>query len=204
MMKRPTLTHTNRRGYTLIELMFSIAFLSALVLGATLSFVNILGLYNRAQGLTRTQSAARDAISVLSRDLGHTSEIEVKNGPLATTGASTNTVTCLKDDRGGVDRGYALLQMSDGKAHLARLQSCSSLTDYQLLVPSPVWSTSVSPSCTDAFTIEDANEGKAVEPKTWKVTVRVSHGERNPCGTDVAASDSFAASTVLTTHVVHQ
>lgn len=209
-MKIISTLHRRRSGYTLIELMFSIAFLSALVLGATISFVNILGIYNRAQGLTRTQDAARDSLDTISRDLVHTTDYITTPAPSLSDGITDiSDFYCLRDIEGASEKGYALLQLSDRNYHLARLQDCSSTANYQLLVPSPTWSKSTTiaggvqnSSCTDALQIESLPN---VEPKVWRVTVRVSHGDRDPCGAaNENLGDTRAASTVLTTHVVKQ
>ncbi|MCC7543149.1 hypothetical protein IT415_00330 [bacterium] len=207
-MKRNHHTSSKRSGFTLIELTFSIAFLSMLALGATISFVNIIGIYNRAQGLTRTQDAARNAMDALSRDLVRTTDVLTTPAPTLAPVAGVSGVArfhCLRDSEGASERGYALLRLADNRFHLARLQNCSTLANYQLLAPLPTWSTSTaSPvsDCADAFVIRQVP--KSV-PKVWQVTVRVTQGDRDPCGApDANARDTLAATTVLSTHVVNQ
>lgn len=204
----------SRPGFTLVELLFSISFLAALVLGATISYVNILGIYNRAQGLTRTQTAARSAMDTLTRDLSRTDAVQAPTDatPPPVPVDRPNGVTgvrdyhCLVDSRSNIRRAYALLSLSsDNNWHLARMQDCTSLNNYQVLIDSPTWSDTAAGTGCEVLTISDSTRGTNAQPKVWEVTVRASHGLRNPCGpADANLGDTLAASTILRTHVVYQ
>lgn len=63
-------------GFTLIEITFSIAFLSMMMVSVLAGFLGVLSLYNQAQGLGRTADNARSSMSVLVSDLRQTTKVE--------------------------------------------------------------------------------------------------------------------------------
>ena len=131
-----------RRGFTLVELTFSIAFLTVLAFGSTITFVYILGVYNKAQSLTRTQAAARQSMDALVRDLRLTDAVI----PRSLVGFKN--AYCLSKSDGSTTL-YALRLSSTGKYQLVRYSigcnasipvAIAATQPYEQLVAGDLWS----------------------------------------------------------------
>lgn len=187
---------SGRSGFTLIELTFSISFYTMIVVTALAVFIGVLNLYNRAQGVTRTQLQSRTAMDALVRDLRNAKTIEsfatgaaspARSDALA---GSAIDVFCLSGD--GFSRGYASLFMAATKRyHLVRMQSCTSFTNYELLIGPDVWA-DVSSAGAGAAGLLPADRkplqitrvttltATPSSPAVWRVRVSAHRGTRVP------------------------
>ncbi|MEI7819007.1 MAG: hypothetical protein WCI47_02720 [bacterium] len=200
--------------------MFSITFFSVILVLAATSFIGVLAIYNRTQGLTRTQLQARVAIDALTRDLRSTESVNIATVDADTATAIANGKLpagstksyCLTGK--GFSKGYAMIPIAGPdyttKLHLIRMQSCNTLANYELLVGPDVWSDVQAPGTTIqspcvAFSIKSAVHDGTISP-VWNVAVSAQRGNHVPCdnSNDANNRDSLSASTILQTIVSHE
>lgn len=161
-------TARRRPGYSIVELIFAIAFLTSISAICLAGFVNIFGLFNKAQSVARTQEEARNAIDVIMRDLRNTTSIDgldmatpgfvtvtpaadlaavppaavIASGTFSRTSPSKD-VFCLHQATTGKSVGYVLMRTGTGTAtafRLFRTDGCWDFTRATQLVSQDVWS----------------------------------------------------------------
>lgn len=206
--------HSKRSGFTLIELTFSISFYTVIVVIALVGFIGIFNLYNRAQGITRTQLQARTAMDSLILDLRNAKTVDsYATGSLSpasgdSLAGSARDVFCLSGD--GYSRGYASLYLPQTQHyHLVRMQSCNSFTNYELLVGTDVWvnvpnGSGASPGLLTGaasplmITRVSTSSLTPATPATWRVHLAVHRGTRVPGVPGFEnISDPISAETIL-------
>ncbi len=217
------------QGFTLIEITFSIAFLTMILATVLAGFIGIMGLYNRSQGLGLTATAARNSLNTLTEDLRQTTKVEFFSGPGANDtfgnanprsapfpSAPIKTFYCLTSDTRQI--GYGLVRnATSGRFHLTRFEGsngangCSSLERAQQLVGDDLWSDS-SPSLPEppskdyrpfVITRANANPALAADAPVWQLRVSVHRGSRIPgVSGQEFLTDQFSAETTLQTTVL--
>ncbi len=213
-------------GYTLLELTFAIGLLTFITMTSVAAFVGILGLYNKAQSLVRTQQETRNAIDQLTRDLRQTytviyraSSVDYQaamgGAPLRGPISNMKDFFCLTSEDTSFQVGYALLwRQSTGNFHLVRSASCQDFTNVEQTVSLDVWSDkgSGNPVPVDGGVSESSAATPAAlpmdrrplvisqitntDPKVWYVRVSTYRGGGLP-GTTTFDLDRFGAQTTL-------
>lgn len=223
---RPATSH-HPQGFTLVEITFSIAFLTMILATVLAGFIGIMGLYNRSQGLGLTADAARNSLNVLTDDLRQTTKVEFFDNSGATDSfagnlnprpapftGDTKTFYCLTTDTRQV--GYGLVKnATSGKYHLTRFEGsngangCSSLERAQQLVGDDLWSDSnpalpsTPPNDYRPFVITRANPSLVDDAPVWQVRVSAHRGSRIPgVSGQEFLTDQFSAETTLQTTVL--
>lgn len=221
-LKRTYKFTSNRpKGFSLLELTFSIAFYTFIVLTAVTSFIGIFGIYNKSQNLTRTQLQSRAALDTLVRDLRNT---ELRSfsaspvGPLASDpgglASRLSSIFCLTASDGFV-KAYAALYLPETQHfHLIRMQNCDTTVGYEMLIGPDTWlDDPVGASQNTPGDLANSGDLNAVPlqitqlnggstPKVWQVTVAAHSGSRVktlPGQQDLV--DQFSAETTLQTVV---
>lgn len=113
--------HRAKKAFTLIELVLSLSIYTSLLVIALIGILGIFGIYNKTQGLTRSQQSARGALDVLIRDLRETKVVEDIPGVQAGR--------CLTNPSSGFKVGYGYVQPAPGSdrpndVFLARVTNC--------------------------------------------------------------------------------
>lgn len=178
MKQRPS---KHRSGYTLVELTFSLGIYTALVVSALVGFLGILGIYNKAQSLTRVQQETRKALDIVSRDLREARLVS----PVSTSSSLINGY-CLQNTSTGLQVAYgqALIPGRPGYLGLVRSESCNPSSADQLvfITATDVW-TDRSPNGFDAanrsFVISNVTSASS-SSKVWKVRVGAFRGNSAP------------------------
>ena len=204
-MRRLKRTH---KGYTLIELTFSITFYTMIVTTALIGFIGIFGIYNKAQSITRTQEEARKGMDTLTRDLRQTNNllsVVPEGGQPILAGSSY----CL--NVGGQQVGYGLKLLSD-KNHYVLVRSstapdskspCQNYDQAVLVTSSDVWSDKPAPigpfpATARPFVLEQVSGSGGTGPVVWQVRFGVFRGVRAPTMAGFSpATDQFGAGTML-------
>lgn len=137
-----------RKGFTLLELTLAMAFLTMIALGATATFIYILGVYNKSQSLIRTQSAARSSMDTLVKDL-----------------RLTGTVFPISTYPAGYKQGYCLVR-NDGSLNVLYVLRKSSVNNRYQLIRSPANCRNITGS---TWTITNVNQPyeQLVEGDLW-------------------------------------
>lgn len=191
----------HKKGYTLIELTFSIAFLTILVTVSLVSFIGIFGIYSKAQSLTRTQEEARQAMDAITRDLRQTVSVSQITGPV--TGATILNGYCL--NAGVRQIGYAQVLVAElGYYVLAKSESCTDFTSPRYVMSTDVWSDRdpLWSGAQSSFLIEQVNV-TADGPVIWQTRVGAFRGASAPSKPGSATeTDVFSAGTMLQSIVV--
>lgn len=154
-----------RSGFTLIELSFSITFYTMIVVVALAAFLGILGIYSKAQSLTRTQTVSRSVMDSLVRDLRTAQTVRhfalynskdtdtntIPNPVLNNNDAATIANRALARDywciiSDSTQRGYVnLWNAKAGHYVLVRMsQGCDTLQGYEQIVDNDVWTDATS------------------------------------------------------------
>lgn len=178
---------TFRPGFTLIELSFSLAFYTTIVTIALATFLGILGVYSRAQNLTRTQTVARSTLDTLIKDLRTAQNVRhyaLYNSNDTETGTLVNPIRdinenlryyardywCITSDTN--QRGYVnLWNASIGRFQLVRMANgCNTFKGYEQLVDNDVWSDTTSNPGNPGNTRSDAPGERSlkIDPVTNK------------------------------------
>jgi len=213
MMKR--LLGHKRGGYTLLELTFSIALYTAIVLMCLIGFIGIFGIYNKAQSLTRTQEEARKAMDALTRDLRQTIRV-TKPATVVSYGARpVLALHCL--DTGGQNVGYGLGYIASQNHYvLVRSTNCTDFSQAALVTSPDVWSEKLAPNLwpdtstddgvapdTAPFKISQVATTGGIGPVVWQVRIGVFRGATAPSKNPTAAvTDQFGAGTMLQSVVI--
>ncbi len=207
-MKCSFLYHLRRKrqGYTLLELTLSIAFYTVIVTIALVGFLGIFGIYNKVQGLSRTQEEARKGMDVLSRDLRQATEVTVPS-PMP---SGVLRAYCLRVGTQSI--GYGLKQVGTTSPAIYTLARSTNCTDYSqsvFVTSTDVWSEKGGnldrfPSGAESFVIERvANTGGAYELTVWQVRFGVFRGESAPSRLDYNLDrNRYSAGTMLQSIVV--
>jgi len=190
----------HKKGYTLLELTFSIAFLTVIVTVSLVSFIGIFGIYSKAQSLTRTQEEARKAMDSLTRDLRQTLSIT----PITTAaGATIANGVCL--NTGVRQIGYAQVLVPElGYYVLARSDDCATFATPKYVMSTDVWSdrNPVWAGAQSSFVVEQVN-ASASGPVIWQVRVGAFRGASAPSKLGFAGeTDIYSAGTMLQSIVV--
>lgn len=200
-MSVSTVHRRHKQGYTLLELTFSIAFLTVIVTVSLVSFIGIFGIYSKAQSLTRTQEEARKAMDSLTRDLRQTLSITPITTPV---GATIVNGLCL--NTGVRQIGYAQVLVPElGYYVLARSETCTSFATPKYVMSSDVWSDRGPTLWTgdqSSFAIQQVN-ASATGPVIWQVRVGAFRGSSAPSKPGFAGeTDIYSAGTMLQSIVV--
>ncbi|MDQ5944364.1 MAG: hypothetical protein QG658_431 [Patescibacteria group bacterium] len=201
-----------RKGYTLIELTFSIAFYTMIVTIALVGFIGIFGIYNKAQSLTRTQEETRKAMDTLTRDLRQT-----RNLLPATLMAGQDIKDSYCLNVSGQLVGYGIKYISDKQQYIlvrsseAKTAGQTPCTDYSsavLVTSSDVWSDKKAPSgpfpaTARPLVIEQVSGSGGTGPVVWQVRAGVFRGVSAPTMPGfTTVTDQFGAGTMLQSIVV--
>lgn len=190
-----------RTGYTLIELILSMSFLTVIVTVSIVSFIGVFGIYSKAQSLTRTQEEARKAMDSLTRDLRQTLSITPITGPV---GATIANGVCL--NKGVRQVGYAQRLVPElGYYVLARSEDCATFATPKYVMSTDVWSDrgpSLWAGAQSSFAVEQVN-ASATGPVIWQVRVGAFRGSSAPSKPGFAGeTDIYSAGTMLQSIVV--
>lgn len=193
--------HKKRGGYTLLELTLSIAFYTVIVTIALAGFIGIFGIYNKAQGLTRTQEETRKGMEALVRDLRQTTS-------LTTTPVPSGILYhhCLSV--GTQQVGYGLKQVgTSGIYSLARTTICNNYDNAEFVTSTDVWSERGAirfPSGAYPLEISPvATTSDGSGPAVWQVRFGSFRGPTAPSRSDFnPAVNQFGAGTMLQAIVV--
>lgn len=202
-----TTKRKSKKGYTLVELTFSIALYTSMVMIALIGFISIFGIYNKAQSLTRTQEEARQAMDILTRDLRQTSGLLAVTPP-----ADILYPYCL--DMSGRQVGYGLKFLTD-KEHYVLVRSagiadaCSNFDKATLVTSPDVWSDKKAPigpfdpAVAPPLAISQVANTGDVSSVVWQVRVGVFRGVSAPEMPGFSSyTDQFGAGTVLQSIVI--
>lgn len=204
-----------RGGYTLLELTFSIALYTAIVLMCLIGFIGIFGIYNKAQSLTRTQEEARKAMDALTRDLRQTIRVTKPATTVSYGGQPVLAVHCL--DTGGQNVAYGLGFVTSRNHYvLVRSTSCTDFSQASLVTSSDVWTEKFAPDLWPDTIADDGNPPDTAPlkisqvattggfgPVVWQVRIGVFRGATAPSKNPTAAvTDQFGAGTMLQSVVI--
>jgi Tfp pilus assembly protein PilW len=201
-MMKTRLLHRKRGGYTLLELTLSIAFYTVIVTIALVGFIGIFGIYNKVQGLTRTQEETRKGMDALTRDLRQTTGVTY---PVVSDVRHAHCLTV--DNNQPVGYGLKRVGATDQYA-LARSTSCTDYANAVFVTSTDVWSDK-NPFFQDAGTqplqisaVTTAGSGGS-GPKVWQVRFATFRGISAPTMTSYnSATNQFGAGTMLQSLIV--
>lgn len=87
-----------QQGFTIIELMYSMAIFSVILLAAAAGIIQIGRIYFKGVIASRTQNAARQVIDDISRPIQFSGQQPVLGGPVILSGVEVKSV-CIGNDR---------------------------------------------------------------------------------------------------------
>lgn len=205
-MMKTRFLHRKRGGFTLLELTLSIAFYTVIVTIALVGFIGIFGIYNKVQGLTRTQEETRKGMDALTRDLRQTEGVTY---PVVGVVGDILYAHCLSVDNQPVGYGLKLVPTT-GIYALARSTSCTNYANAVFVTSTDVWSERGGPAgvrfppAAQPLVISPVVTTSAASgPKVWQVRFGSFRGTSAPSRSDYnSATNQFGAGTMLQSLIV--